>query len=166
MSLHRKLKTAVIVLGAGLLTISINSGGGKPEYVGQGKCKTCHLKQHKVLRAAKHANAMKSLPKEERSNPDCLACHTTGYGQPAAAGAKLEGVQCEACHVPGSLYISMMLMRTNLYKADPAAAHQKSVESGLLVPDEGTCRQCHNAKSPNFKGFEADTFMEKIKHWN
>jgi hypothetical protein len=165
MSLHRNIRSMVIILGAGLLAISLISGAGTAKYSGQAKCKTCHLKQHKVWRVAKHANALETLPEKDRTNPECLACHTTGYGKTAAEGVDLAGVQCEACHGPGSVYKSMKIMSKKAYRADPAAAHQKAVEAGLIIPDKTTCLRCHNDKSPTFKGFDEAAMMEKIKHW-
>jgi hypothetical protein len=134
------------------------------QYVGQTKCKACHLNEHKVWAASAHAKAIEALKPEDRK-PECLGCHTTGSGKPAAAGADLNGVQCEACHGPGSLYKSMDVMSKSKYQADRAAAHQKSVDAGLIIPDEKNCTSCHNQKSPNFKGFDFAAAKEKIKHW-
>ncbi|MDQ7053400.1 MAG: hypothetical protein Q9P14_11070 [candidate division KSB1 bacterium] len=36
---------------------------------------------------------------------------------------------------------------------------------GLIKPDEKTCKNCHNEKSPTFKEFDyGEKFYEKIKH--
>ena len=135
------------------------------KYVGVKKCKTCHKKQHKIWATASHAKALSVLSADEQKNPECLQCHTTGYGQPAATGAILENVQCEACHGPGSLYKSAKIMSKSKFKKDPEAAHAKAVEAGLIIPTEETCKTCHNEKSPSFKGFDFKASLEKIKHW-
>ena len=102
---------------------------------------------------------------EEAKKPECVACHVTGYEKPAAAGAALEGVQCEVCHGPGSLYKATTIMSKKVYEADKEAAHKKSLEAGLIIPTEETCKGCHNAKSPHYKEFDFKAMSEKIKHW-
>ena len=43
----------------------------------------------------------------ETDNPECVGCHTTGYGEPGGLGEltesnvrRFKGVQCEECHGP------------------------------------------------------------------
>jgi hypothetical protein len=139
---------------------------GEATFVGQAKCKACHMTQHKAWMAASHAKAFETLKPEDQGKAECIACHTTGQGKAAAEGADLKGVQCEACHGPGSLYKSMKIMSKTKYKEDPEAAHKASVAAGMLVPDEKTCTGCHNDKSPTFKGFDYAAAREKIKHWD
>lgn len=153
------LAIAVAVAGSGLLL------AGDNQFVGEKKCKACHMKEYKVWQASDHSKAFDSLKPEEQTKADCLACHNTGHGKAAAAGAALNGVQCESCHGPGSAYKSMKVMSKKAYKENPEAAHKGSVAAGLLVPNEETCKSCHNEKSPTFKGFDYASAMEKIKHW-
>lgn len=134
-------------------------------FVGASKCKMCHMPQHKTWMESSHAKAFEVLKPEDQKNAECLSCHTTGQGQAAAEGADLKGVQCEACHGPGSEYKSMKIMSKKAYAADRDAAHKAAVAAGLLIPDEGTCTKCHNEKSPTFKGFDFASAKEKIKHW-
>ncbi len=141
------------------------SAAAEAQYVGAAKCKACHLNEHKVWMATAHAKAIEVLKPEERTKAECAGCHITGYGRPAAAGADLNGVQCESCHGPGSLYKAVDVMNKAKYQADRAAAHAKSVGLGLIIPDEKACTTCHNSKSPNFKGFDFASAKEKIKHW-
>ena len=65
-----------------------------------------------------------------------------------------EGVSCESCHGPGSLYKSMTVMK-NL---DQAKA------KGLIMPDENVCKKCHNSESPTYKEFKLDEMWKKIAH--
>jgi hypothetical protein len=156
------LQIGVVTLAlCGLAGFALAAG---PEYVGESKCKVCHMAQHKAWSATKHARALETLKPEDRSKPECLACHTTGHGKPQAAGAVLAGVQCEACHGPGSLYKSPTIMSKSKYQADKAGAHAKAVEAGLTPIAEATCTACHNSKSPTFKGFDFATAKDKIKH--
>jgi hypothetical protein len=121
--------------------------GPRPAYVGARKCKVCHLEIYRSWEKTRHAWALAALDDEQLQDPRCLACHTTGFGTGGYGGrsgvASLGGVQCEACHGPGSLYSRSSLMR----KPDLCA------EMGLVKPDSLACITCHNSESPTFKGF-------------
>ena len=85
-------------------------------YIGEKSCKKCHMKQHRSWKKMKHAKAWKQLPEKYRSLDEkdergqaCVSCHVTGYGEADRGGfvdpeksKHLVGVQCEACHGPGS----------------------------------------------------------------
>jgi hypothetical protein len=115
-------------------------------YVGVNACKPCHMGEAKgriweTWKATEHASAYDHLDLENRGNPSCLACHTTGYGDSIAPGrdwSDLLAVQCEACHGPGSEYKSLSVMK------DPEWAE----DMGLIHPDEGTCLPCHTSTLP------------------
>jgi hypothetical protein len=148
------------VIAAGFLLAAAPSGVDY-EYIGAAKCKICHNKpekgeQYKKWAESTHAKAMSSLKGDELKNPKCLKCHST-----AAANAKFvdtiteaEGVSCESCHGPGSVYKSATIMK------DKA----KSLASGMIEPTEKVCKTCHNAESPTFKGFDFKTYVAKIAH--
>lgn len=161
----KRLYLPILAAGAIFLAGSALLGAEEAQYVGASKCKVCHMNEHKTWAATKHAEALNVLSAEEQKNPECLGCHTTGYGKTAAEGAELAGVQCEACHGPGSEYKSMKIMSKKDYAADKDAAHAKTLAAGLIIPDEATCKSCHNEKSPTFKGFDFAANKEKIKHW-
>jgi nitrate/TMAO reductase-like tetraheme cytochrome c subunit len=101
-------------------------------YIGAGKCKLCHKVQYASWQELKHAGAFDLLPAEEQANPECLSCHATG------ASAELPGVQCEACHGPGSEYNSIKVMKDR----------DASLSAGLELPGEATCKGCHE-KAPH-----------------
>jgi len=160
-------KLGILIAGAAFVA-ALTAGvtlAADAQYVGQAKCKVCHMNEHKTWAASKHANAFTVLKPEDQAKPECLSCHTTGQGKTAAAGADLKGVQCESCHGPGSAYKAVTIMSKSKYAADRTAAHAAAVAAGLVVPDEATCKTCHNEKSPTFKGFDYATMKEKIKHW-
>ncbi|HLP77432.1 MAG TPA: cytochrome c family protein, partial [Candidatus Paceibacterota bacterium] len=82
--------------------------GPSPRYAGAQTCVQCHTNLHTVLNT-RHAQAFDALKKiGQGSNPECLVCHTVGYGLPTgyqpglASATKLEGVQCESCHGPAA----------------------------------------------------------------
>jgi Cytochrome c554 and c-prime len=110
-----------------------------PQYAGAGTCTSCHKAIHDVWVNTKHAKALTKLSDAERK-AICIGCHVTGTPEQIAAEGdkpKFPGVQCEACHGPGSLHV-----------ADP------KVMTGLAkTPTESACTKCHNEKSPHFHGF-------------
>jgi cytochrome c5 len=107
------------------------------EYVGDKKCKICHKKDgiHPSWLETKHAKAWDALKPEDQKNKECVACHSTGT---TAKGELLTGVQCEVCHGPGSDYKKKKIMEDQ----------KASVANGLLIPDENTCKSCHNENVP------------------
>ena len=132
------------------------------KYIGALKCKMCHNKtekgaQYTVWEKSKHAKAMESLKGAEKTNPKCLKCHSTSAGADQALVATItveEGVSCESCHGPGSVYKVATTMK------DKALAMTK----GMIEPKEAVCVKCHNKESPNFKGFNYKEYAAKIAH--
>ena len=110
-------KTAVVVVaslvGFVLIGTLVAYATGIPkeaEYLGTKKCKMCHFKEHRTWKATKHASNFDALKGDEVKDPDCLKCHTTGYGKPGGfvsveATPGLKGTGCEGCHGPGSEHI-------------------------------------------------------------
>jgi hypothetical protein len=161
-----------MVLAVGL------ANAADPQYVGGSKCKTCHKKeligdQQGVWEKAKHSKAFETLKGDKAialakekgisappsEAPECLKCHSTAYGVDASKLAKgpldvSDGVQCESCHGPGSLYKKKKTM----------ADHDLSVAAGMWEPTEKTCTGCHNDESPSFVGFNFAEASEKISH--
>jgi len=134
-------------------------------YVGINGCKMCHKGASKgevfeKWEKTPHAKAFETLKaKKEEKNPKCLECHVTGFGSTGykvgdANAAKFEGVQCEACHGPGSAYKSLSIMKDK----------KQSMANGLIEPNEALCKKCHNPKSPTFKGFKFAEAVKKIDH--
>jgi len=133
------------------------------EYIGAKKCKMCHNKkakgeQYAVWLKGPHAKAMESLKGDEAKDPKCLKCHSTVGGVdpdlvPDGMTVK-EGVSCETCHGPGSEYKGKKIM----------SSREESMKNGLILPTENVCKTCHNEESPDFKGFNFEEYVAKIKH--
>ena len=124
----------------------------KHEYVGAAKCAMCHKKDniHPTWMETKHAKAWESLKPEDQKNEKCIACHSTGTD---AKGTLLTGVQCEACHGPGSNYMKMNIMKDQ----------KLAIENGLIIPTEKTCQKCHNENVPaEFKAKEPYDFAKMM----
>lgn len=107
------------------------------QYVGFKKCVICHKKDGvgPSWEATAHAKAWESLKPEDQKKAECIGCHMTGK---TAEGEVLTGVQCEACHGPGSDYKAQKTMQSR----------ELAVAAGMVVPDEKTCLKCHNDKVP------------------
>jgi len=126
---------AVSVIAAD--TAKVTGEKAKHEYVGVKSCKICHTKDgvHPSWLETKHAKAWDNLKPEQQKDAKCVTCHSTGT---TATGELLTGVQCEACHGPGSAYKAMSIMKDK----------KVAMENGLLIPDEKTCLKCHNENVP------------------
>jgi hypothetical protein len=141
-----------------------------PTYVGAATCKACHATQFAfwqeqrvqlpgkdkaggdVMRNIGHSKAWETLTSNHKDKDrGCVACHSTGFAAPGGAcktsdvvTQHLEGVQCEACHGPGSL-------------------HAKSGAPALIKRrvDEATCRTCH--QPPHIPTTESFVMNERLK---
>lgn len=118
----------------------------KPSYVGAQICSGCHAQddapggnQYTPWSASAHAGAIETLAEiGQDQNGFCVGCHTVGsYGVNAdkslnnggydeQAVPRLQGVQCENCHGPGS---------------EHPAVDFGSVQ---VVMDAAVCGSCHN----------------------
>jgi hypothetical protein len=155
---------SLLVISAFVL-LAGNCFAAEHKYVGGMKCKACHLAQYKSWETTKHAKAMDVLKDNEKKDPKCLACHTTGHGKGAAEGAQLEGIQCEACHGPGSDYKSPAIKNKAKWKENAEAQKKLAQEAGLIMsPTKEMCEACHNKNSPTFKGFDFGKALPQIKH--
>ena len=146
-------------------------------YAGTKSCKMCHSKddtgnQYAKWQASKHAKAFEALGTPEakaagakvgvddpQKSGKCLKCHSTAYnGTEEVKTDKItpeEGVTCESCHGPGKNYKSKEVMQD----------HAKCVAGGMTADPKKVCANCHNDKSPTWKGsFDADKAYEQIKH--
>ncbi len=168
----RVLILIILFSGAGLVRAQDSH-----KYIGAKKCKTCHKKakigeQFKVWQEGPHAGAFKTLSSEkalkvasERGIADpskageCLKCHSTYAKHKDQLDKKTkltleEGVSCESCHGPGSDYKKKKIMKDQ----------KLAISKGLIIPDEKTCRKCHNENSPTMKEFDFEKAKDKIKH--
>jgi hypothetical protein len=156
----------ISLLVAALGSLPPRAGEGEHKYVGNKKCKMCHLKEWKSWNETKMAQAFEQLKPGERAeakkaaglDPDkdytkdetCLSCHTTGYGKPGGfvnieTTPNLTGVGCEMCHGAGGTYVKsqyMSLKNKEYVKAEIVAA-------GMVGEiTEKQCADCHNTDSP------------------
>ena len=145
-------------------------------YVGIKTCGICHKKDdvgnqvavwekgpHSKAFATLATDAAKEIGKKQgvddpQKSGKCLKCHSTAYNFTEAVAVekiKLEdGVVCESCHGPGKKYMAKTTMEDR----------QKAIAAGLVYPATDSCKLCHNADSPTFKGFDEKASVAKIAH--
>lgn len=176
-----------LALVFGLSTSTLAQEEKEPEYVGTAKCKVCHSKQKLggaeflLWEKGPHAKAYNSLETDEAKeiaakagvdpkSDQCLACHLTSKTLLESSPEK-EGVGCEACHGPGSLYRTKKIMED--YEASIKAGMRRIKDKDgdadkTKANMEKLCRTCHGLehidKNPAAKDFSFDEFWAKIKH--
>lgn len=122
-------------------------------YVGVEGCIECHEPQYKQWRETAHSFTFNRLLKDNRHwVPECLTCHTTGYGHPHGFkrfpdSFQFAHVQCETCHGPGGLHVQIQ---------DKSTIRR--------VPSLALCKECHDQKnSPEFDPY-SDLYHKQIVH--
>jgi hypothetical protein len=108
---------------------------GRPFYVGMDKCVSCHKQSVALWRTTVHAHAWKTLVDVgKQADYKCVGCHVTGYrevgGTSLGHTQRLENIQCEACHGPGSAHVAAKGLE------DPPAVERQTRPA--------TCTGCHN----------------------
>jgi len=147
------------------------------KYIGAEKCKMCHIKpatgeQYNIWAKGPHAGAMKTLAGDEAkkiaaekgiadptTDAACTKCHSTVASVDKSLNATAtmdEGVGCESCHGPGSMYKGASIMKNK----------ELALTKGMIEPTEAVCKSCHNEQSPTFKGFNYAEMAAKIAHPN
>ncbi|HVO77217.1 MAG TPA: multiheme c-type cytochrome [Candidatus Bathyarchaeia archaeon] len=119
-------------------------------YLGMDICGRCHADLMPRFVASAHFRALETLRERgAETNPECLACHATGYRRPTGydpaavkeGAPNLQGVQCEACHGPGTMHAR---------------------DGSYVKSARESCRACHTSKwSPDFK---FATYWQRVSH--
>jgi predicted CXXCH cytochrome family protein len=134
----------MFVLGFALAISSTSFAQAK--YIGANGCKMCHNKPEKGAQYAQwqkttHAQAYSKLEDADKKNDACLKCHSTAGSVSKGLLATIkvdEGVSCESCHGPGSLYKPASVMKNK----------ELALSKGMVEPTEATCKECHLGKKP------------------
>ena len=164
----------IVISSVLLAAVACWADGRDPaNYVGVKTCGMCHKKEETGNQLGNwekspHAKAFATLGTPEakeaakklgvddpQKSGKCLKCHSTAYNfteSVATEKVKVEdGVVCESCHGPGKKYMSKSTMEDR----------EKAIAAGLVHPATQSCKLCHNSESPNFKGFDEKTYVEK-----
>lgn len=144
-------------------------------YVGNKKCKKCHIKQYKSWEKTRMAKAFEILRpgnnkeqkekfhldvgKDYTKDEKCIKCHTVGYSKlggyampdlddkkAVRKAKKFEGVGCECCHGPGGEYIKVF---DEILKSKRKYRVEELYAVGLREIGESVCTTCHNEESPS-----------------
>lgn len=142
------------------------------DFVGVDRCAACHEEPCDVWRKSKHAKAVETLAgldPPRQFDPECIACHVTGWRPqtftPYQTGflgpdatPRLAAVGCENCHGPGGAHVA----------AEDGASEQGKMELQAalrLTPEEAgrrICPACHDAS--NSPDFEFEAYWPDIAH--
>lgn len=156
------------------------------KFIGAKVCGECHKKAFAKWEKSKHAHAFESLSKGRKGqeatwisrihDPDCLACHVTGwdpqnvlrfesgYLDPEAT-AHLIGQQCENCHGPGLKHVELERAFKKDLKAvdrDTLMAARAANKLNSATAEKQVCHKCHDYE--NSPKFEFKKYWGEIHH--
>lgn len=163
------IKISFLTLAIHFIVTGLAPGRARPEYVGVDGCRKCHESpsigsQYKIWASTPHAAAYSSLRsvraieigkktgiREPSRDKRCIKCHATGGGKNMDIIG--EGVGCEACHGPGSLYRDFdnhasFDSRENAYKKAIGLGMYPIIGDDHIKARERLCRHCHTEKRP------------------
>ena len=131
-------------------------------FVGSSTCKDCHPEEYAQWLGTPHAQAFSSLKGEQRKNPECVKCHTTGHGrhegyQDEQRTPHLLNVGCESCHGGGKAHV----------EAEGNEKAKTLYDLGKkCVPCvvKKICRECHTYKRDRHFSAKFSERLAKVKH--
>jgi hypothetical protein len=140
---------------ARLQPVSFQQPEPEQAYVGSDACFTCHRAQGGSWTETSHAKAFERLPEKYKTDPSCLKCHVTAFGESsgfstamaAEEAAPFLSVGCESCHGPGAVHVAGV---QKWMTSDPADEDRllKEMKAAILkkTPDS-QCAVCHQTQS-------------------
>jgi len=154
------------------------------QFLGAASCKECHTYAYGVWSQSKHAHAFESLQKgrpgqeahwiDRTWDPECLACHTTGWDAQKALRYQsgfvdfeqtplLAGQQCENCHGGGSKHVSL---EKGWKRGSPVSTEMKQARDGMRLTltraKSDVCLRCHDGD--NSPHFDFEKYWPKVNH--
>ncbi|MDB4439369.1 multiheme c-type cytochrome [Planctomicrobium sp.] len=154
-------------------------------FAGAKTCAECHQYAYGIWSKTKHAHAIESLTKgrpgqestwvDRAWDPECLACHTTGWDAQAALRFKtgfldvdqsqhLAGNQCENCHGPAAEHVQL----EEHWKTAGGAPTAELIDArkGLQLlkseAEQKVCSKCHDYE--NSPKFNFETYWKEVSH--
>lgn len=147
------------------------SVGKQPyEYLGTKRCRMCHVQQYWSWKKSPKGQSFDALkpgvnPKiktlagldvtrDYTTDERCLPCHCVGYQEPGgymipdpqngesvSRAASRQGAGCEACHGPGSGFVTIM---QDIYRTDRTYRPEELHAAGRKPVEPEVCLKCHN----------------------
>ncbi len=137
-------------------------------YVGVKKCKKCHNTKSEGIytswKNSRHSMAYQSLKSSSAHKkvkesgltgkpwrlPECLVCHSVDPPSQKVGFTKQfkieDGVQCESCHGPGSLYATKKIMR-KISMENKLGESETAIKTGLVGISKKSCgTRCHKSE--------------------
>jgi len=140
----------LMLITAGLVMAQESTPEPIPTTIAPADCQSCHLDVAVEWQFTSHAlaysnEAFQSAWFSQRSNPTCLACHTTGY-TPRTQTYTQEGVACVACHgnTPLDHPPSEVAQIGGQVCADCHTTTYTEWEQGVHIGADITCLSCHD----------------------
>ncbi len=163
--------------------LAIGHPSGKT-FAGADSCKECHTYAYNIWSQSKHAHALDSLtkgrPGQEATwvnriwDPECLACHTTGWEpqeilQYKSGFASLEktphlaGNQCENCHGPAAEHVALeqAWKKTGMLTPETIES-RKSLQLLKAEAEQKVCTHCHDHE--NSPKFDFEKYWKEVNH--
>ncbi|MCJ2670521.1 MAG: ammonia-forming cytochrome c nitrite reductase subunit c552 [Thermoplasmata archaeon] len=159
-----------------LTAVADETGTRSPgSYVGSDACQPCHETSHAGWAATNHPSAWVTLNNDSSKIEECEKCHVTGWGDEGHGGfnptsdtpVEMRGIQCEACHGPGSdhlntsqpqdiqVSLSAVVCGATCHQKEHHPYFQEWEESGHAMSlislrgatgaAEDSCLECHSA---------------------
>jgi YVTN family beta-propeller protein len=176
------LTALVLALMCRVPAASYVASGKEPIYIGSQACGKCHdtpqighqfskwrLSGHAKAYAAlslpeaKEITKLSGITEEPHRAKMCLGCHATAAEEEDWRHGEEyhleDGLQCEACHGPGSEYAVQEIMQNQ----------ERAIANGLLMPTRDSCMMCHRVKGSHEavlkkKPFQIDQASLRVAH--
>ena len=177
-----RLAVLLSLVAGPALAASYVGSGKEPIYLGSQACGKCHdgpamghqfskwrLTSHAKAYAAlslpeaKEITKLSGITEEPHRAKMCLGCHATASEEEDwQHGEEFhleDGLQCEACHGPGSEYAVEEIMKNK----------ERAMANGLKIPSRDSCLICHRVKGSHEavlkkKPFQIDEAALRIGH--
>lgn len=175
-------------IAATLGSLAVVEGAPVYTYVGNSRCRICHIPHSKSWKKTRMGKATETLKpgvateakskhgldpaKDYTTDATCVNCHTTGFGHEGGyaipdptdkkavrKAQRLAGAGCESCHGPGSAYVKVF---TDIFRSKRTYKIEELYAVGLKKMDATACTSCHNTECPTVdEGYHFDFDKKK-----
>lgn len=180
-----------LVAASGVTLAALADEEPSYSYVGNKKCKICHIKLYKSWEKTRMAQAFEILKpgnnKEQKEKfhldvhkdytrdkgETCLKCHTVGYGESGGyaipdpedkkAVRKARNLEGIGCECCHGPGSEYIKVFGDIMRSKRKYKVEELYAAGLRKVDESVCITCHNDESPNFNPGEPFDY-EKMKN--